>query len=359
MGKLPKYQIVLEKLRQEILKGKLAPAEKLPGEDLLARQFDVSRITVRHAVSELQRQGLVDRTAGSGTYVKAARPPAGLVFGLVIPNLGETEIFEPICQAIAASPDAAGHALLWAHAGKELPREEHALALAEQCIARRVNGVFFAPLEFSNQSVEVNRRVMSMLRDENIPVVLLDRRPSHGTRCDLAGIDNYHAGVIATAHLERLGARRVAFLGYEDQALTVERRIAGYKDTVHKGFDHDVLLVPREGELRLPPCYLGCDAYVCANDRVAGRLMHFLLARRYKIPEDVKIVGIDDVHYAALLPVPLTTVHQPCREIGEAALRLMLDRIANPKLPAREVLVDCELVIRQSCGAVPVKDLFE
>jgi hypothetical protein len=61
-------------------------------------------------------------------------------------------------------------------------------------------------------------------------------------------------------------------------------------------------------------------------------------------------VGIDDVNYAALLPVPLTTVHQPCREIGEAALGVMLERLARPKMAARDVLLDCTLVVRESCG---------
>ena len=79
--------------------------------------------------------------------------------------------------------------------------------------------------------------------------------------------------------------------------------------------------------------------------------MHTLLARGIRIPKDVRIVGIDDVNYAALLPVPLTTVHQPCRDIGETALRVMLERLDRPKMPARDILLDCTLVIRQSCGA--------
>ena len=71
-----------------------------------------------------------------------------------------------------------------------------------------------------------------------------------------------------------------------------------------------------------------------------------------RIPEDVRLVGIDDVSYASLLPVPLTTVRQPTRDIGEAALRTILDRIRMPHLPPRQVLLDGGLVIRRSCGAV-------
>jgi DNA-binding LacI/PurR family transcriptional regulator len=79
--------------------------------------------------------------------------------------------------------------------------------------------------------------------------------------------------------------------------------------------------------------------------------MHTLLSIGQKIPEDIRIVGFDDVKYARLLPVPLTTQHQPCRDIGRVALAIMLERIANPDLPVRDVLLGCELIVRQSCGA--------
>jgi DNA-binding LacI/PurR family transcriptional regulator len=351
----PKYQVVLDKLHRDIVTGHYPAGQKLPSEAALVQRFGVSRITVGHAVSELQRQGLIDRIAGSGTYVRATSPAReGLVFGLVIPNLGETEIFEPICQAIASSPGSTGHALLWAHADTGSTREDQALILASQCIARRVSGVFFAPLELSPRSAEINRRVMKMLRDAGIAVVLLDRRPdsgSAGDRCDLGGIDNHRAGYLATEHLRRLRSRRVGFIGYRDQASTVKIRIAGYREALGESITPRVFLLPPEERMTLPEAALECDAFVCANDRVAARLMHALMARKVRIPRDVRIVGIDDVNYAGLLPVPLTTVRQPCREIGEAALRLMLDRLERPKMPAREVLIDCALTIRDSCGA--------
>ena len=82
--------------------------------------------------------------------------------------------------------------------------------------------------------------------------------------------------------------------------------------------------------------------------------MHTLLARGVRIPTDVRIVGIDDVKFASLLPVPLTTARQPRRDIGETALRVMLERLDRPKMPARDVLLDCTLIIRQSCGAPPL-----
>jgi DNA-binding LacI/PurR family transcriptional regulator len=93
------------------------------------------------------------------------------------------------------------------------------------------------------------------------------------------------------------------------------------------------------------------EAVVCANDRTAARLMHTLFDLGYAVPRDVGLVGIDDVDYAALLPVPLTTVRQPTREIGAAALAAMLDRVAKADLPTRDILLQGTLVVRKSSGA--------
>jgi GntR family transcriptional regulator, arabinose operon transcriptional repressor len=92
------------------------------------------------------------------------------------------------------------------------------------------------------------------------------------------------------------------------------------------------------------------DAIVCANDRTAGRLMHTLIRLGFAIPRDVRMVGIDDVEFASLLPVPLTTLRQPTRQIGDAALSAMLERVSRKEMPARDILLDCELIVRESCG---------
>jgi GntR family transcriptional regulator of arabinose operon len=90
---------------------------------------------------------------------------------------------------------------------------------------------------------------------------------------------------------------------------------------------------------------------VCANDVTAARLMQSLLALGRRIPEDVRIVGIDDVKYASLLSVPLTTMHQNCPAIGVIAMATMLERLAHPDLPTRDILLPTRLVVRRSCGA--------
>ena len=78
--------------------------------------------------------------------------------------------------------------------------------------------------------------------------------------------------------------------------------------------------------------------------------MHTLLAHGVRIPDDLRMVGIDDVSYAGLLPVPLTTLRQPCREIGAAAVAALRERVARPDLPPRDILLHGTLVVRESCG---------
>src|SRR3954451_18260601 len=94
----PKYQKLFESLKADILSGRFQPGQKMPSEAALVNRCGASRITVGRAIRELQNMGLVERVAGSGTYVRhrGANDPSPHLFGLLIPDLGETEIFEPI-----------------------------------------------------------------------------------------------------------------------------------------------------------------------------------------------------------------------------------------------------------------------
>jgi GntR family transcriptional regulator, arabinose operon transcriptional repressor len=354
----PKYRQVLDTLRSEILSGRYQPGEKLPSEIDLVKRFGTSRITIGRAVRELGDMDLIERRRGSGTYVREVKS-SGLTFGLLIPNLGQTEIFEPICRGMM---DAGGqHALLWGNASEGDARSGEALQLCNQYVERRVSGVFFAPLEFSRDNESVNQRVIALLEKARIPVVLLDRcylpypQRSHH---DLVGIDNRLAGYLATEHLLKLGCRRIAFLSQVNAASTVGARISGYREALlHHDVSLDVGLIQNfdASDRNAVARFLkeqDPEAIVCVNDRVAANLMHSLIDISRKIPKDVRIVGIDDVGYARLLPVPLTTVHQPCREIGITAMETMLSRLENPRMPTRDVLLATRLVVRKSCGTV-------
>lgn len=357
-----KHERVFRELEREILAGEWSAGSRLPSEAELVERFGVSRITVGRAMRDLQRAGLVERRAGSGTYVRPAAPPTsgGHSFGLLIPDLGETEIFEPICQGMMRSPLAREHALLWGSpTGPGGTKAERAWQLCRQYVERRVSGVFFAPLEHSPEKDEVNRRIARALEEARIPVVLLDRPvgryPERGGS-DLVGIDNARAGFVISAHLVRAGSRRPAFVAVPDSAATVELREAGYREALYRhglAPDPDRIrrLDPDDDDDVLSLVSTGADGIVCANDWTAARLMHTLLRLGVHVPGDVRLAGIDDVDYAKLLPVPLTTFRQPTRAIGGAALAAMLERVAHPDLPVRDILLQGELVVRASCGS--------
>jgi len=355
----PKYRQVLDLLRGEILSGRYRPGEKLPSEAALVKRFGASRITIGRAVRELQDQDLIERRAGSGTYVRPANG-AGPTFGLIIPNLGETEIFEPICRGMADASEGRGHALIWGNSSPGGDKGEKALQLCRQYVERQVSGVFFAPLEFTERDETINRRIAADLDRARIPLVLLDRcflpYPQR-SRYDLVGIDNRRAGYLASAHLLGMGSRRVAFLSYAHSASTVGARLAGYREALlFHGCPVDPALVPDlpAGDAPALEVFLDAvrpDALVCSNDRLAAELMPAILASGRKIPDDLRMVGIDDAGYAAFLPVPLTTIRQPAREIGTAAMDAMLGRLARPSMPTRDILLATRLIVRQSCGA--------
>jgi GntR family transcriptional regulator of arabinose operon len=359
-GEAPKYQQVYRDLEREIVAGRWKNGDRLPSEAELVRQYGASRITVGRAVRDLQRAGLVERRAGSGTFVRTPAARGGLSFGLLIPDFGETEIFEPICQGMMSSPLAREHALVWGSVpGESGSKEDRALELCRQYVDRKVSGVFFAPLELTPAKDAVNARIAQALDDARIPVVLLDRTvvpyPRRGHH-DLVGIDNRRAGYLVTEHLLRLGARRVGFVGIGNAAATVDAREAGYREALHAGnASYDAARVRRldpadASEVRALMAAKP-DAVVCANDWTAARLMRTLIELGHAVPDEVRLVGIDDVDYAGLLPVPLTTLRQPTRQIGAAALAAMLDRVAGAELPTRDILLHGTLIVRRSCGS--------
>lgn len=359
---VPKYQMVFDALRRDIESGRLGAGAKVPSEAELVARFGASRITVGRAVRDLQARGLVERRVGSGTYVRRPAPAdaAECTFGVLVPDLPDIEIFEPLVQGLLSAPESRPHAFLWG--GGDAPgvgRPAVAWARVQQYIARRVDGVFFAPLEGVPAGDTTNVRIVTALGEAGIPVVLLDRSvypyPKRGP-FDLVGIDNRRVGFAVTEHLLSAGARRVAFLGPVSGASTIAARRAGYREAIDV-LDADPALVqatvPSPSERDALAAYLDAhapDAIVCAHDRVAAQLMHALLSLGCRIPGDVRLAGIDDVEYAAWLPVPLTTMRQPVKQIGEAAVAAMLERRAHPGRPARDIFVQCSLVVRQSCG---------
>jgi GntR family transcriptional regulator of arabinose operon len=357
-GNGAKYKKIYRELREGLTSGRYLPGEKLPTEIELVEQFSASRPTVGRALSKLESEGLVQRRAGSGTFVSSKEAPESHVFGLLIPELGQTEIFEPICQGMSGARLGSRHELLWGNtASNGATKELQAEQLCENYLKRPVSGVFFAPLELTGGKDEVNFRIVHALDEAHIPIVLLDRDiyeyPKRSSY-DLVGIDNRRAGFTITEHLLGLGCKRIVFFARPNSAPTVNARAWGYRDAIATHLKNGAVDLVEFGDptdlakLQEILSRLRPEAFACANDYTAAQLMTSLTSLGVNIPSEIRIVGIDDVKYASLLQVPLTTIHQPCQDIGATALLAMLDRIAHPSTPARDFLLDFQLVIRQS-----------
>ncbi len=365
--KLAKHRQVFEQLRRAIINGEYRPGEKLPADSQLSEMFGVSRLTVMRALQDIQTEGLVKRKAGAGTFVSSETELTPHVFGLLIPDLGDMEIFEPICQGMARTGQSQNQALLWGNTsiGADT-KAKQAEELCRYYVSNRVAGVFLASVEHIPDKNEVNQRIVATLEAAGIPIVLLDRdiyEYPERSRFDLVGIDNHRAGHRMTAHLLRMGAKRVAFVTRPGSAPTVDARLAGYREALWRfGIKPDASWIflgdPSDTSLVRKFIHSShADAAVCSNDYTAGLLMRSLSTLQIDVPRELRIVGFDDVKYASLLPVPLTTLRQPCHAIGAAAIYAMLERIAKPGLFARTITLDGELVVRSSCGAVNEKQI--
>jgi len=351
-----KHRQVFEHVLADIESGRLKDGDRLPSEAELVKQFASSRPTVARALRDLQNLGLVERRVGSGTYIRKARKPIeSCSFGLLIPGLGSTEIFEPICGQLARLAQRHHHTLLWGDFGGKRGDADPGLIeqVCDSYIRQMVAGVFFAPLELTEDKDRVNLSVIAAMEAAGIPIVLL-AFPQR-SRFDLVGIDNRLAGFLIANHLIKLGCRRIDFLSRPDSAPTVMLRIAGYREAllnsgispdpqwIHSGDPADEKFVQRiVGD--------GATAIICANDLTAANLMRTLDALGCPVPQKIRVAGFDDVRYAELLRPSLTTIHQPCVDIGTIAMQVMLERIENPTFPPRDILVQPTLIVRQSCG---------
>ena len=173
----PKHRQIFEHVHAAIVAGQYQAGQRVPSEAALGRRFDASRPTVARAMRDLEIAGYVERRVGSGTYVLVPQEVGNKMFGLLIPGLGSTEIFEPLCAEIARLMQAQNFTLLWGDSSPGAVDDANhvAQALCEQYVAQRVAGVFFAPIELTPGMDETNRQIASALDRAGIPVVLLDR----------------------------------------------------------------------------------------------------------------------------------------------------------------------------------------
>jgi GntR family transcriptional regulator, arabinose operon transcriptional repressor len=356
MGALPKYAAIFQKLHEAIQRGTYKPGDLLPSEVALGRRFRASRPTVAQALRELQRLDLIERHAGAGTFIRRTEPAKAGMFGLIADGLHATEILNPISAEIARAAQASGWGVIMGGAVADRNPED----VGYEWKGLGVAGVFFAPIEHHAVRAALNNSIAERLGHYGMAVVLLDRDLGEfpeRSRYDLVAIDDFFAGFEVATHLLVRRQIRLGFVAKPEYPSTTDLRLAGVRAAVERFPEARVEFCvghPQE------PAFVQmlmkrnkCDAFVCANDSTAAQLMQTLQAFGIRIPEEVLIAGVDDVRYAKLLTPPLTTMRQPCAELGVTAVATMLSRLNNPHAPARRILLRAQLVERISTSIKP------
>ena len=269
--------------------------------------------------------------------------------GVVIPDL-ENPFFTSAVRGIDSVLQAAGYTLLLANSDEDVARERNVLQTLR---AEGVVGIIFVPI---NAARDAYREVLA----PPLHTVAIDRSPV-GLRPDLVTVDNVEGTRCGVAHLIEMGHREVALLGGPLRHSTATERERGYEQALKEGGLPLCADLVYRADFREGGGYHGMKALLALPRRptavfVANNLMTLgafraLHEARIRIPEELALVGFDDMPWATSLNPPLTAVSQPSQEIGSAAADLLLDRIARPDRTIRHVILETTLVVRASCGA--------
>lgn len=362
MGEL-KYCKAFDTLKSEILSGKYASRKSFPSLVATCARFKISRLTAVKAFDKLKDEGLISTRVGSGTFV--TKEAKSRFIGLVVPGISySSEFFQPIIAELVRLARNRDYTIVmdgvWSPKSDDNGRE--AIEVAARLIKRRVAGVIYQPLEYSENSVSINRRILSAFSRAGIPVVLLDGDIVPGpTRSDydLVSIDNVTAGEALATHLMERGARNIQFLMRANWVENVRNRAHGVRNEVlAKGLRWSsksiIMADPADASViaKLMKSSPRPDAFVCENDVIAAGLMKTLVSLGYKVPDDVLIAGFDDVRVARLSSPGITTIHQPCEGIARAAFDRLVARMSDRTIMPAHILLPYTLVVRGSTGRI-------
>ncbi|MEV0972650.1 LacI family DNA-binding transcriptional regulator [Microtetraspora glauca] len=280
---------------------------------------------------------------------KALRDQTTGTIGMIVPGIGNP-FFTTIVEAVEHQLQETGRDLLLCASQYRPDIEARRL---ETLLARRVDGLIISPCDIEG-SVPA---VLNAAR--RVPLVQVDRY-IEGGGADWVGVDDDSALAQAVDHVAEGGARLVVFVGSRLMNSSARSRLSGFERAA-----------TRAGVATMPP-FLGeftlewgvevgrllldadtmPDAVICGNDQIAVGLVRALRTGGVRVPEEVSVVGFDDVGHAAMCDPPLTTVRQPVEEMAAEAVRLLgLVRVSDPR-PAQRVAIAPRLVVRETSRPV-------
>lgn len=327
----------------------------------IAREANVSQSTVSRVInnnpriSEATRQRVKKamETLGYSPNAAARTLITGRsnLLGLVVSNI--TNPFYPeVIEAVVSTAAEYDYNVILCNTQES---RELQTAYLELLIEHQVDGAILT------SSLLDSQQLLDEVGFGRIPVVMVNRSV-HGAPVDTVRLDNDAAGRIVAKHLLQLGHRNLAFVGGLAETSTDSLRLEGFraaladadvdlpdKHVVHGAFTEasGYTLAQQLLGLPHPP-----TALFCADDLIALGAMNAILDAGLRIPEDVAVVGVDDVPAASLRQVGLSTIRQPAGDMGSRAVKLLLERVkGGPDGEPIEIVLRPKLIVRRTCGA--------
>ena len=311
--------------------------------NVLNRPEKVAEGTIVKVQQAIDRLGFVRNDAAR--QLRAGRSRA---IGLIILDVANP-FFTDVARGAQAQAAAAGMSVILGNSDENLDRESDYLELFE---SQRVLGVLLSPFG------EAAPRLLQ-LRKNGIPAVLVDRLSADSSFSSVS-VDDVAGGAMAVQHLISQGRKRIAFVGGPLAIRQISDRLHGASTaaasqpnvtlevipvaalTTDEGRRAGELIAAREGNARP-------DAVFAANDLVAiGLLQAFLMHQQIAVPEDIAIVGYDDIGFARAAVVPLSSVRQPAALIGQTSVDILLAEADDRGAPSQHVVFQPSLVVRES-----------
>ncbi len=359
-----KYLTIKNHILRMIQEGQYRVGDRLPSEQELAQSHAVSVITSKKALDELERDGLISRVKGSGSFVAASQPNAGpnhvKMIAMVLPLGSETggglELFCSV-EMIAKSH---GYYVTVENTHSSSQREREILL---SLLKDGIEGIIYYPM-FTSENFDLIKK----LTMEKYPIVIIDKT-IHDIDVDSVLCDNYNASLALTRHLIACGHRNIAFVSENviNERSSLRERFLGYSDALAEAgimLNLDNVLFPgAKGETAMEKnertAYYksvadrvlrdrSITALQVSSDRVAVELMRVCVKKGISLPKDVSIVGFDDLDVASYITPALTTAKQNFRAIGQSAAELVISRLKNKDRKAEKVLIPAELIVRKS-----------